>query len=100
MTHTLALVRVVGRGSVPRLVVVERQTLAAVWTGRVVLTLTDQTLVFTTRRRRLYTVTAVTVTLASKQHSVIQCRYIINDMFKNKLKLYLITKLYNHGGLA
>jgi len=61
---TLAFVSVVGGSTVPRLIVVERKTLSAVWTGCVMLTLADQTLVCADRRR-LYTVAAVTVTLAS-----------------------------------
>jgi len=58
---TLALVCIISSRSVPRQIVVERQTLATVWTGRVVLTLTDQTSVLVPRRR-LDAVTTVTVT--------------------------------------
>ena len=61
---TSALVGVVGGGAVPRLVVVERKTLAAVGSGRVVLALADQTLL-EVLCRRLDAVAAVPVALAS-----------------------------------
>ena len=64
MILTLALVRVGGGGAVPRLVVVEWQTLAAVRSGRVVLALTDEALVLQVLRRSTRTVAAVTVALA------------------------------------
>ena len=64
---TLALVRVGGGGAVPRLVVVEWQTLAAVRSGRVVLALTDEALVLQVLRRSTRTVAAVAVALAPGQ---------------------------------
>ena len=61
---TLALVRVGGGGAVPRLVVVEWQTLAAVRSGRVVLALADEALVLQVLRRSTNAVAAMSVALA------------------------------------